>query len=315
MPKGLISQTVVILFRRETGIEELKPFLSEYVVVKEIPVAKQWELGGPTLIVEFSPEVNGLAAVDVVNRPWPDDMGDPTTNATLFGAWSMGWFGPFTFPNNLQRAVQQAWRWPEAQETVPQHSSFVRIRMSYIFGAGKDAKCLPKDYKPLPELNFVTALASTLLRHPAALCYFNPSGEVVLTKALLDEAILSANSQNIPALDVWTNVRLFNFDSNWLLTDTLGNWQLDIPDHEMAFPKGMCTPTEASRWLRNTVLYLAKNGRVIKNGDTMDDLGNVRWQAKTFSKGIYSPPREVLRWLPLGIQNVPPIFLAEKKGH
>ena len=254
MPKGLFSQTVGVLFQGEIGIADLKPLLTEFNVAKEIPSADNWEFGGPALIVEYLREVNGLVSLDVVNRPWPDHMGNPKEEATLFGAWSMGWFGPFTYPGNLQRAAQQSWRWPEAKEIILQHTSFVRIKISYVFGAEKDAKCLPENYEPLPELEFLTSLASTLLQHPHALCYFNPNGEVVLSKTLLDEAVTFDSTQKIPALDVWTNVRLFNVNPTWLLMDTVGNWQLDMPDHEMAFPKENFEFREIDRWLRNASL-------------------------------------------------------------
>ena len=46
----------------------------------------------------------------------------------------------------------------------------------------------------------------------------------------------------------------------------------------------------------------------------MDGPANVRWQAKTFSKGMCDPPREVLRWLPLGVRDIPPALFEEKKA-
>jgi hypothetical protein len=200
------------------------------------------------------------------------------------------------------------------QKRLFQHTVLFRIRSSYVFGAEKDAKILPSNYQPLPELEFITTLASTLLQHPNALCYFNPNGEVVLPKILLDQAVALSGAHGIPPLDVWANVRLFNLDPDWLLMDTVGNWQLDIPDHEMAFPKEKFTPQEVDRWLRNTTLYVLKRGNVIKNGDTMDGPGNIRWQAKTFPKGMCSPPREILRWLPVGIPNIPPALLEDEKS-
>lgn len=310
--KGLISQTVAVLYHQPIGLADLKPLLTEFNVVKEIVEERQWEFGGCALIVEYLREVNGLVSVDVVNRPWPDDMGNPKEAVTLFGAWSMGWFGPFTFPGNLLRATQQSWRWQQAKDDIPRHTTFVRIRLSYSFGLPKDAKCLPENYAPLPELEFITTLASTLLQHPAALCYFNPNGEVVLPKATLDHGVAFAREHDFPPLDIWSNIRLFNFSPTWLLMDTVGNWQLDMPDHEMAFPRDRFPLQEVDRWLRNASLYVLKKGQVIKDGDTMDGPGGIRWQAKTFSKSVCAPPRQVLRWLPTGTSDIPSALLEEQ---
>ena len=312
MPKGLISQTVVVLFREEIEVGELRSLLTEFNVVREIEAAKDWEFGGPALLVEYLPEVNGYAQVDIVDRPWPDHMGNPKEEITLFGAWSMGWFGPFTYPGGLRRALEQSWTWPEAKELVPQHTAFVRIRMSYVFGAAKEAKCLPENYKPQAELDFITTLASTLLQHPQALGYFNPNGEVVRSKLLLDQAVIFANEHDLPALDIWTNVRLFNINPEWLLMDTVGNRQLDIRDLEVAFPKDKVSPQEADRWLRNVTLYILKNKTAIKDGDTVDGPANLKWRARTFEKGMSDPPRDVLRLLPYEVENIPPGLLEEK---
>ena len=40
----------------------------------------------------------------LVDAPWPDHMGDVEQEAELFAAWNMGWFGPFAYPKNLERA-------------------------------------------------------------------------------------------------------------------------------------------------------------------------------------------------------------------
>lgn len=288
---------------------ELAPLLGDFSLVDERPAADNWEFGGPSVTVAYQPEVNGYATVDVVDRPWPDRMGDPKNEVTLFGAWSMGWFGPHTFPGGLDRAVQQAWSWPEAAETVARHRAFVRVRTSYVFGAEKDAKVLPSDYVALPELAFVASLAEALLDHPDALCYFNPNGEVVLSQEGLRESRAFGAQHALPPLDSYANVRLFNIDPTWLLMDTVGNWQLDMPDHEIAFSHDLCQPQEVARWLRNVSLYVFNAGeQPIKNGDTMDGPGDRRWQASISPSGLCSPPRETLRWLPCDVPNIPTLL-------
>ena len=312
MPKGIITQTFVVLFREYIEVASLKPLLSEFNIVKETPGNANWALGGPGLILEYLRKINGLIAVDVVNQPWPDHMGNPKTEMEIFGAWAMGWFGPFTYPGGLERATQQSWQWPEAKSAVPQHAGFLRLRISYGFGLPKDAKCIPDNYDPLGELEFLSALASTLLQHPAALCYFNPSGELLLPKAGLDRQITFAREHKLPALPAWTNVRLFNFDANWLVMDTVGNWQLDMPDQEMAIPRATFDGAAYDAWLRDVSLYVFRKPGAIKDGNTMDRPGGEKWQGKTFPQGICPPLRQVIRWLPFGVKDIPPQFLLEK---
>src|SRR6185369_4273960 len=121
---------------------------------------------GPAAVVPFRPEVNGYVAIDVVNQAWPDHMGDPKSDVTLFAAWSMGQFGPFTFPGGLQRAQQQSWGWRDSAEAVSSHRGFIRLRTSYVFGADKDSPILPTPYDPIAELHFLDRLSLSLLPEP-----------------------------------------------------------------------------------------------------------------------------------------------------
>jgi hypothetical protein len=148
MAKGLFSQGVCLLTDGQTTIKHLKAALEErdFEIVKQVPTQKDWQFGGPTLVVTYEPEVNGYAAVDVVNQPWPDTMGDPRTDSMTFAAWSMGHFGPLTFPGGLGRAAQHSWAWEPGKTVAQGHRGFVRIRMSYGFGAKDDDPILPADY-------------------------------------------------------------------------------------------------------------------------------------------------------------------------
>ncbi|HSI86559.1 MAG: DUF4261 domain-containing protein [Candidatus Methylacidiphilales bacterium] len=314
MPKGLISQTVVVLFRNEVTIEELRPFLDGYKIhVRAEAPPSGWEISGADLFLEFRPEVNGKAFIDVVDRPWPDHMGDPQGEPMLFAAWMMGWFGPFAYPRGLKRAIQQCRCWDEAPKIVPSHTAFARIRISYAMGAADDAKCLPEDYEPIPELQFIGPLASRLMQHPQALCFFNPNGELLMPREFLDKSIKHALESKLPPLQLCSNVRLYEATTGWKLMDTIGNWQLDIPDQEAAFPETMCEPVQVDNWLRDITVYILEKGPVIKDGDTMKGPGNTNWQVKSFENGMTDPPRSVMRWLPCGnLGSIPAIFLTEK---
>jgi hypothetical protein len=90
-------------------------------------------------------------------------------------------FRGVTFPEELKRARQHSWGWPEGATIADRHSVFVRILASYVFGVPDGAPIFPKGYNPLAELEFLTRIALALLRLPGALCYFNPNGEALGT--------------------------------------------------------------------------------------------------------------------------------------
>src|SRR5690348_2616153 len=189
MAKGFFTQGVSLLTNGQTTIEAVKAALCQrgFEIAREAPAQENWAFGGPTLVVPFLPDVNGDVAVDVVNQPWPDSMGDPKSDAITFAAWSMGHFGPSAFPGSLARARQHAWAWQPAQTVSDGHRGFIRLRTSYVFGAGKDAPVMPADYDPVAELLFLSEAATALLEAPGVLCYFNPNGEVLRDDASFRE--------------------------------------------------------------------------------------------------------------------------------
>jgi hypothetical protein len=259
-------------------LEEIRPLLTGFTILSEKEPQEHWEMGGPALVLDFLPKVNGRVVLDVVNHPWPDDMGADHYARVLFGAWSLGLFGPFTFAQSLERATEQAWNWPEAKETVARHKAFVRMRLSYVFGAEAKAPVLPPGYQPVAELHFLTRLAQALLNHPEALSFFNPNGEVLANKAELTEAVDFFQKRGEPPFPLWVNVRLHRVTEGWLLMDTIGNGQIDVPDQEMAFPVQLCPGGEVANALRKLSLFLFKKGpAVIKDGDTIEGPGRVRW--------------------------------------
>ena len=254
------------------------------------------------MIVPYRPDVNGYVSVDVVNHPWPDDMGDPKTETVLFGAWAMRSFGPGAYPGNLKRAALQSWHWPEGKSVLQRHTGFIRVRSSYGFGKTDDASpIMPKDYEAVPELIFVTRIGRALLSLPGAICYFNPNGEMLQTAEGLDALLSRQAATGLLPLEAWSNVRLLRIEDYepWLLMDTVGMSQLDVSDHEAAFERGRYNLSEVANFLRNASAYVLEKGPVIKDRDTMDGPGGIRWQGETFDKPICDPPREVIRWLPM----------------
>lgn len=172
---------MILLTNGRTTPGDVRSALREHGlrVVKELPAQELWAFAGPTLIVPFLPQVNGYAAVDVVDHPWPDAMGDPKSDPLTFRAWAMGQVGPLAFPGGLARARQHAWSWP-AGRTVPEgHCGFLRMRLSYVFGADDTSPNLPAGYDPVAEMMFLSRAVLALFRVPGVLCYFNPNGEVL----------------------------------------------------------------------------------------------------------------------------------------
>ena len=304
--KGIFTQSACVLLDRPTNLDELERVLSGFEIRgRHDEVAAEWPFGGPSLTLTFRPEVNGFAAVDVIDRPWPDHMGDAQKEALLLGAWAMGHFGPFAYPGNLLRAGQQSWAWAEGKTIAPRHRAFVRVRLSYVFGAPENA-LIPQDYQPLPELEFVTRVAAALLELPGALCYFNPNGEVLRDAAGVRESLRHAAANKLPPLELWCNVRLFRLEDGWLMMDTVGNAQLDLPDLEACFRSAGYDCGGVDFFLRDLTLYLLRNGEVIAHGDTTGGPGEVSWRARVLDESMSPPPRRVLRFVPEDGAEVPP---------
>lgn len=232
-------------------------------------------------------------------------MGDPKKETMIFGAWTMGHFGPFAYPSGLQRALQQCWGWELGASIAPKHQAFIRIRASYVFGAGGSDPVMPSDCEPLHELEFITKITAALLDLPGALCYFNPNGEMLRDRDGLYETLNHARTNDFPPLDAWSNVRLFHINSDWSLMDTVGNGQLDIPDSEACFHSESYDFGHVDHFLRNVSLYLLNHGEVIKDGDTMDGPGGIRWQSHSVEDSLCDPPRRTLRWFPLDDRPIP----------
>jgi hypothetical protein len=181
MAKGFFTQGVSLLTNGQTTIDSVKSALRQqgFEIVRESPAQENWVFGGLTVVVAFLPAVNGYAALDIVNQPWPDSMGDLQSDSMTFAAWSMGHFGPFTFPGSLARARQHAWAWQPGQTISSGHRGFIRLRISYVFGAKEDAPVIPANYDPVAEMMFLSRAVIALLKAPDVICYFNPNGEVL----------------------------------------------------------------------------------------------------------------------------------------
>jgi hypothetical protein len=302
MAKGLFSQSVCLLTNGRTTIADVRSALSRqgFEIVKESPAQENWAFSGPALVVAFRPEVNGYAAVDVVNQPWPDTMGDPQSDPTAFAAWSMGHFGPFAFPGSLARARQHAWAWQPGESISEGHRGFIRLRISYVFGATEDAPVLPAEYDPVGEMMFLGRAVMALLKAPGVICYFNPNGEVLRDDASFGEVWDACIEQQKLPLPLWMNIRFFHLNDKLCFMDTVGNGQLEIRDVEAVFPSADYEPGEVDYYLRNVTQYLLGLDREMQSGETIDGPreSDLSWTTNVLDEGVVGPPRNVLRLYP-----------------
>lgn len=302
MAKGLFTQTACLLTDGETTIEDIRAALEEkdFEIVKQAPPQKDWRLGGPTLVVEYDADVNGYIAIDVVNQPWPDSMGDPKTDSKTFAAWGMGHFGPYAFPGSLTRAGQHSFGWEGGKTVQQKHKGFIRIRLSYSFGAKDSDPVMPEDYEPLAELLVLNRIVLPLLKVAGVLCYFNPNGEVLRDRATFREHFIECKKQDKIALALWSNIRFIHVNDRFWMMDTVGNAQLDLRDVEAIFPKSKYEAGAVDYYLRNVTLYLMGWDRKLQSGEEIDGPGesDLSWTMEVLKEGAMSPLRRVLRLYP-----------------
>jgi hypothetical protein len=308
--KGFITQTLAILLRKPLPSREIEERLGEFKIARHAEASAP---GGPSTLIAYRPDVNGYVLIDLVDEQWPDRMGDPEAEPEVFAAWASGDFGPGAWPGALERACQHSWVWPEGRSLPLQHRSFIRIRCSYVLGAGPEAPLMPSDYRPRQELEFVTRVAAALVHLPEAICYFNPTGECVRDANRVLESLRYHASARLMPLNLWSNIRLFKLSDTqpvWTLMDMVGMSQLDAPDHEACYQSNAYEPAEVGNFRCNASSYVVEHGPVIRSGDTMDGPDNVRWQAFMIEKGHMTPPRPVIRWFPQD-HRTPPAELTD----
>jgi hypothetical protein len=302
MAKGLFTQGMCLLTDGRTTIDNVKSALLEhsFEIAKQTPPQEHRCFGGSTLIVPFLPEVNGFAAVDVVDAMWPDLMGDPKSDPMTFGAWSMGHFGPFAFPGGLARACQHPWAWPPGRTVPESHRGFIRFRTSYVLGSNANDTVFPEDYNPLAELCFLSRMILAVIESQGVLCYYNPNGETLYDCASFREIWDACGKQKKIPLPLWMNIRFFKLDDRFGFMDTVGNSQLDISDVEAIFPHAEHNVGDVGYYLRNVTQYLLERGTDIKSNESIDGPGETElsWTTEIVENATIQPPRRALRLFP-----------------
>ncbi len=307
MSKGFSTASAMVLVSAPVSLDEIERELARYQISRRVEAqpTHAWMSGYPAIIVALKAEINAYISVEVIDRPWPDTMGDPKTDADLFGAWATGFFGPFVFPGSLAQAVIVGRSRPGILDAAQQHRGFIRIRASHCMGAGDDAQVLPPDYDPVYELLGITNIAARLMSLPAALCYFNPNGQTILNPADLTELRAHHRKLKLRPLPVWVNVRLFRPpDPEWIVMDTIGMQQLDASDHEAVFRRNTLDPDQVANFLWNAASYAHDQISAITAGNTIDGAG-IRWRAMIPTNPASAPLRPVVRWVPMDEKQLP----------
>ncbi len=312
----MITQCVCVLFDRVPSLSELAPRLTDYAGLSEAPAAEGeygFAIGGPSLTVDYRSEVNGKARIDLIDRPWPDEMGSPDREPLLFAAWSMGHFGPTTYPGSLERALLHNHAFPYSDQLVPRHRAVLRIRTSYVFGAPESALVLPDHYDAIDELRFVSLLQLRLATLPGALVLFNPNAELLLPAERLEAAL--ARKAPLP-VDVWASVRRVRPEepAGWLLGDTVGMGQLDVVDQQIVLPFDHPSAPNVGPLLLSMAAYDASHGGVLGPGDTASDAEGRGVSADWLGEASVGPPRRVLSWAPDDVEELPEVFDAPEEA-
>jgi hypothetical protein len=213
----MILQTGAILFDRLPSLSEVADGLTG------VPIARRrerdadssyWFAGEGSLLVQTSSGTNGAIAVDLFHRPWPDAMGNPETDAELFGAWATRQFGLTTFPYGLARANA------EGTAARSDHLGFVRLNLSYVFGAEDDSLVCPEDRDVQAELQAMARLARALCDLPGAVGFFAPNGEVWQPTSRA-KGLLELQAAGEFVRELWITTRAYPAGKH-LLVETVG---------------------------------------------------------------------------------------------
>jgi hypothetical protein len=302
MPKGLFTQSCCVLLSEPVSVDVISNLLVTFPILKVgSPSRPGWIGGGDYVLIDLRDKINGRLLVDIVDQPWPDGMGDSKAEPELFAAWSMGYFGPFAYPGNLQRAVQFCQRCPSLREKAPRHKAFIRLRTSYALGADADAPLMPQGYSYKTEMLQMGKVVDHLLTLPEAICYFNPNGEILLTRQVARDRAAHFLAKKLPPIELWCNTRYFNPGApGWTMMDIIGMEQIDLPDSE-AYAPARYGPNDLAIFLFNTSLYMATQGPVLREGSLINGPGG-KWRVRAVGDAKALRPRRVLRWFPEEIE-------------
>ncbi len=257
---------------------------------RRLGASGNWALGGETLLLGFRQRAAARWRSTWSSSPWPDEMGDPQLSPELFGAWSNGYFGPFTFPQRLRARrppgldLEGSPGRPAGAPGLPPPAHQLRLRRG-----SPATRCDPG--KP----RSAGRAAGAHRGRPGA---FPPPGGDRLFQPQRRNPAASANGWPKPSTGprrrsvprstsgrTCASSPSTGCADGWFLMDTVGMLQLDVPDHEIFLPGKTYDFREAEGFLRNVALYVMNHGPVFDDGDTIDGPGGKNWVATSY-RGI-----------------------------
>jgi hypothetical protein len=291
----MILQTGVVLFASLPSLSEVAEGLSGIPIARRRerdPESGYWFGGEGSLLVETDSGPNGAIAVELFHQPWPDPMGNPETDADLFGAWAMRQFGLTTFPYALARANA------EGTAARSDHVGFVRLNLSYVFGAEDDALVCPDERNVGAELRAMARLARGLCDLPGALGWFAPNGEVWLP---VEEAreMLTRQAEGELVHQLWVSTRAYPAGKHLLVetvgVTTLGQQMGSAYDHQVVVLPDLGLDGDVVSRFVVELSGLARGGSDVAPSEPVLGPGG-RWFASLVETDN-PPPRSVVRWI------------------
>jgi hypothetical protein len=135
-----------------------------------------------------------------------------------------------------------------------------------------------------------------LFKLPQAICYFNPQGEVLRDRESFEETDKLFDDNDLPALELWSNARMFQINQEWTMLDLVGNSQIDAPDLEAIYFTSDYSPTDVEQLLRVTTMIFLEDPEF--KADMIEDENGVNWKLFYDLDSICDPPRQVIRMIP-----------------
>lgn len=299
---GLYAHSAYVLLGAHGTIEQADEALASLTgsrrVIKGSYEYDPW-VGGDSVMIEEG--ATGITMVDVVNQAWPDGMGEPESEPLLFIAWATGMFGPSVFPGALERAVSIGRHRVDGARQVYRHVAFFRIR---TLGT-------PSRSNAQRDLTWIAAIADALLKLPDALCFFDPNGEVLLSRELFESRYPAWSQQRSFPLDLWTSVRTLTdlAHPNWEIIDIIGLRRFGFPDHEIVVRKNRFTADDLAAFLSDLGARVLDAREVPGHGEQLVGPDGVNFHARSEVHALGSPVRPVIRWFAMN-GDVPPSDFA-----
>lgn len=301
MTQVFFSQCIAVLCSEAPGLAELRLILERegYTIKADEDVSGWPEMQGAGLTLAADFENGASCWVDICEFTWPDDLG-VTGNPTLVtGAHMMGAFGPFVHPGALERALLA----PGYQSAAPDarnHRAFVRFRVSNLIPASEDTSeasfASVENANPVWEIAYLLRVAASLREMPAALAYFNPNSELLLSMQGLAGILTFAFEQKTYPIEAVCRVRGCPVDDEWSLVDSIGMGQLGLRDHEFAWADAEVSCQEQLEFLINLLHYQIDQSAPMTSGNTTDGPPDKLWRAEERETSIMIPVRKVLHW-------------------